>query len=60
VFVGRKVLRLGGNPIASRPGTYSFEITAVSADAHVVAGYGLSYHENPAQQPDRPFIWRCR
>jgi len=47
VFVGREVLRLGETPLRNR---YAFEITAVSADAHVVAGYGLN----------RPFIWRCR
>jgi hypothetical protein len=60
VFVGREVLRLGGNPIAGQSGKYSFEITAVSADAHVVAGYGLSTHADPKAQPERPFIWRCR
>lgn len=59
VFVGREVLRLGGNPITSQPDKYFFEITAVSADAHVVAGFGLSNQSNPAQ-PFRPFIWRCR
>lgn len=60
VFVGREVLRLGANPITSQRDKYFFEITAVSADAHVVAGYALSNQENPQAQPYRPFIWRCR
>jgi len=59
VFVGGEVLRLGRNPITGRPGEYAFEITAVSADAHVVAGYALSDQSDP-NKPMRPFIWRCR
>jgi len=60
VFVGRQVLRLGRNPIKDQPGNYSFEITTISADGHVVAAFANSLHENPAAQPDRSFIWRCR
>jgi len=58
VFVGRQVLALGDDPFPGRAG-HAFEITAISADAHVVTGYALSDQSNPAQ-PMRPFIWRCR
>jgi len=59
VFVGGQVLRLGRNPIKDHPEKYSFEITAVSADAHTVAGYALSNQSDPTK-PVRSFIWRCR
>jgi hypothetical protein len=57
VFVGRQVLLLEEGALARDE--LAIMITAMSDDAHVVAGFAYGKHTDP-DVPNEPIIWRCR